>query len=148
MPSLGWNASNLSVVGYSKHELHKEALQLFEQMHKLGMTLDWVILVVVVFARTQAGLMDEGSMGWDHCNAPKVQHYAPGVDLLGHAGCLNEAYALIKKFPLFPSWMEKLGCNPLMDAPEYICSWSVQIPRSRPRLYEFMSLWIKYLKGI
>lgn len=99
-----WNAM---IVGYSKHGLGMEALQLFEQMHKLGMTPDDVTFVGVLSACSHAGLINEGryyfdSMSRDHCIAPKVQHYACMVDLLGRAGCLNEAYDLIKKIPFDP----------------------------------------------
>eukprot|EP01018_Ginkgo_biloba_P031942 Gb_37802 [translate_table: standard] len=95
---ISWNSM---IAGYSQHGRCKEALQLFEQMQQAGMKPDRITFVNVLSSCSHVGLVDEGwhyfdSMSQDHNIIPSVEHYACMVDILGRAGCLNEAEDFIK----------------------------------------------------
>jgi pentatricopeptide repeat protein len=105
------------IAGYGKHGHGKEAVQLFERMQEMGIKVDHITLLAVLFACSHAGLVDEGchyfhSMSREHCISPKAEHYGCMIDLLGRAGRLNEAYDFMMKMPLEPNsamWGSLLG---------------------------------------
>jgi pentatricopeptide repeat protein len=74
-------------------------------------------LVCLLSACSHAGLVDEGmcsyaSMINDYMIAAELEHYTCMVDLLGHAGNLQEAENMIKSTPFKPdvaTWMGLLG---------------------------------------
>jgi pentatricopeptide repeat protein len=93
------------ISGYAQHGCGKEALQIFEQMQDKGIKPNDITFVAVLSACSHVGLVDEGchyfnSMTKDHGIAPRLDHYACVVDLLGRAGLLNEAENFIKKMKL------------------------------------------------
>eukprot|EP01018_Ginkgo_biloba_P008673 Gb_07617 [translate_table: standard] len=95
------------ISGYAQNGHGMHALHLFEEMLLTGMKPDHITFVGVLSACSHVGLVDEGhqyfcSMSQDHCITPTIQHYACMVDLLGRAGCLDQADELIKKMPLEP----------------------------------------------
>ncbi|KAM7274221.1 hypothetical protein ACFE04_028885 [Oxalis oulophora] len=99
-----WNAM---ISGYAQHGAGKKALSLFDEMKDLGVQPDWITFVSVLLACNHAGLVDLGigyfdSMVRDYGIEAKPDHYACVVDLLGRAGRLTEAVALIKKMPFRP----------------------------------------------
>lgn len=108
---------NTTIAGYAKHGYSDEALRLFAEMQQAGLKPDHVTFVNVLSACSHAGLFDEGrdyfdSMHRNYGITPKVEHYACMVDILGRAGCLNEAEAFINNMPLQPSalvWRTLLG---------------------------------------
>eukprot|EP01018_Ginkgo_biloba_P025502 Gb_26010 [translate_table: standard] len=98
---------NTMISGYAQNGYAKEAIQLFEQMIRTSMNPNYVTFIAVISACCHAGLVDEGccyfnSMINDHCIAPRADHYACMVDLLGRAGRLNEAEILIDNMPFEP----------------------------------------------
>eukprot|EP01018_Ginkgo_biloba_P033709 Gb_29557 [translate_table: standard] len=100
---VSWNAM---IVGYALHGYGKEALQLFEQMQHVGVNPDRITFVGVLSACCHAGWVDEGwqlfaRMGMFHVT-PTKEHYCCMVDLLGRAGCLDEAQDFINKMPIKP----------------------------------------------
>eukprot|EP01018_Ginkgo_biloba_P015578 Gb_31319 [translate_table: standard] len=108
---------NTMIAGYGMHGRGKEALKLFEQMQRSGMTPDHVSLVCVLSACCHAGLVDEGREYFDCMSqyyriTPAIEHYVCMVDLLGRAGHLDEAQDLINKMPIKPNatlWRCLLG---------------------------------------
>eukprot|EP01018_Ginkgo_biloba_P002600 Gb_38500 [translate_table: standard] len=95
------------IAGYALHGCGKEALKLFEQMEKSGITPDQVTFVCVLSACCHAGLVDEGwhyfhRMSQYYHIMPAMEHYGCMVDLLGRAGRLNEALDFIYKMPIKP----------------------------------------------
>jgi pentatricopeptide repeat protein len=93
------------IMGYAIHGCGKEALCLFEEMLRSGMKPDQVTFIGVLSACCHAGLLDDGwryfhSMSRDYNITPGVEHYCCMVDLLGRAGCLDEANNLINKMPM------------------------------------------------
>eukprot|EP01018_Ginkgo_biloba_P011239 Gb_08863 [translate_table: standard] len=111
---VSWTAM---IAGYAMHGLAENALALFRQMQLQGMKPDHITFTHVLCACTHAGLVNEGwhyfnCMSQDYCITPRVDHYACMVDLLGRAGCLDEAEDFIKKMPLEPNagvWGAMLG---------------------------------------
>eukprot|EP01018_Ginkgo_biloba_P031908 Gb_25357 [translate_table: standard] len=111
---VSWNAM---IVAYAMHGCGKEALQLFEQMKNSGMTPDHITFVGVLSACCHAGLVDDGFQYFDCMSqsyhiTPAMEHYCCMVDLLGRAGCLDEAQNFIKRMPVKPNaavWGSLLG---------------------------------------
>lgn len=105
------------VAGYGMHGCAKEALDIFYEMVRAGVKPNYITFVSVLAACSHAGLIKEG---WHWFNAmkhkydiePGIEHYGCMVDLLGRAGCLNEAYNLIKGMKMKPDfvvWGSLLG---------------------------------------
>jgi pentatricopeptide repeat protein len=95
---VSWNAM---LRGYAMHGCGKEAIGHFEWMCKEGIEIDQITFVHLLSACSHAGLVDEGvcyfeSMGLVYNISATVAHNACIVDLLGRAGCLDEAEDLIK----------------------------------------------------
>ena len=105
------------VAGYGMHGRAKEALDIFYKMVRAGVKPNYITFVSVLAACSHAGLVEEG---WHWFNAmkhkydiePGIEHYGCMVDLFGRAGCLNEAYNLIKRMKMKPDfvvWGSLLG---------------------------------------
>ncbi len=92
-------------------------LKLFEQMCAEGVKPDDITFVCLLSACSHAGLVDEGmccyaSMVTDYMISAKLEHYTCMVDLLGHAGHLQEAENMVMEVPCKPhvaAWMALLG---------------------------------------
>ncbi|XP_052196299.1 pentatricopeptide repeat-containing protein At2g13600 isoform X2 [Diospyros lotus] len=101
---VSWNAV---IVGYAQNGHGVEALAAFRQMLVGGEKPDHVTMIGVLCACSHAGLVEEGrhyflSMSKDHGLEPLKDHYTCMVDLLGRAGCLDEAKDLIESMPMQP----------------------------------------------
>eukprot|EP01018_Ginkgo_biloba_P011334 Gb_02266 [translate_table: standard] len=101
---VSWNAM---IAGYAINGYGKEALKLFEQMQHSGMNPNHVTFVCVLSACSHAGLINEGWQYFDCMSqyyniTPTMEHYGCMVDLLGRAGCLDEAQAFINQMPIRP----------------------------------------------
>ncbi|PIA28798.1 hypothetical protein AQUCO_06600011v1 [Aquilegia coerulea] len=105
------------ISGYGMHGRAKESLEVIYEMQKEGVKPNYITFVSVLAACSHAGLVEEGWHWFETMNAefniePGVEHYGCMVDLLGRAGCLNEAYHLIKGMkvkPDFVVWGALLG---------------------------------------
>jgi pentatricopeptide repeat protein len=111
---VSWSAM---ITGYGMHGDGENALALFSQMQQIGMKPDNITFIGILSACSHAGLVDEGlryfdCMSQDYSLTPGVEHYACMVDLMGRAGCLDEAHNLIKMMPIEPDdsvWGALLG---------------------------------------
>lgn len=82
-----------------------------------GIRPDDVTFVGLLLACTHGGMIKKGkelfeSMATNFGVSPKLEHYGCMVDLLGRAGKLQEAYALIQTMPMRPDsviWGALLG---------------------------------------
>ena len=108
------------MTGYGMHGRGKEALEIFDEMRRVGLQSDGVTLLVVLYACSHSGMIDQGikffnSMSKEFGVIPGQEHYACMVDLLGRAGRLNEAMELIEGMQMEPSsivWVALLsGCR-------------------------------------
>eukprot|EP01018_Ginkgo_biloba_P022796 Gb_37204 [translate_table: standard] len=107
MPNRDVVSYNSMIVGFAQHGYIDLALQLMEQMQQTGLKPDHITFIGVLSACNYAGLVDEGwyhfdSMSRDHYIQPRADHYTCMVDLLGRAGCLDEAEYFIRKMPFEP----------------------------------------------
>lgn len=98
-----WSAM---IVGYGLHGKGREAIDLYQEMKKVGVCPNDVTFVGLLTACNHSGLLKEG---WEFFHSmsiygiePRHQHYACVVDLLGRAGHLKQAYNFILKMPIEP----------------------------------------------
>ncbi|CAK9139295.1 unnamed protein product [Ilex paraguariensis] len=102
-----WVSWNAMIVGYAQNGHEIEALGMFREMLVCGEKPDHVTMIGVLCACSHGGLVEEGrhfflSMSKEHGLEPLKDHYTCMVDLLGRAGCLDEAKNLIKSMPMQP----------------------------------------------
>ncbi|KAE8681749.1 Pentatricopeptide repeat-containing protein [Hibiscus syriacus] len=93
------------IAAYWFHGQGVEAVELFEQMEKEGLEPNDFTFLSLLYACSHCGLKDKGLeffklMTEKYGINPGVQHYTCVVDLLGRAGCLNEAEAMIRSMPV------------------------------------------------
>ncbi|XP_048496836.1 pentatricopeptide repeat-containing protein At4g02750-like [Beta vulgaris subsp. vulgaris] len=109
-----WNAV---LAGCAHNGLGKEAIEIFRRMEVEGVLPDQISFLGILCACSRAGLLEEGraylnSMCKDFGIKPLVYHYTCMVDLLGRAGQLSEAEALVESMPVEPDsviWEALLG---------------------------------------
>lgn len=111
---VSWNAM---ITGYAQNGLGRKAIQIFEDMLKMGTEPDYVTYIAVLSGCSHSGLVSEGqyyftSMTKDHSISPRPEHFACMVDLLGRAGYLEQAKMMIDEMPSQPTaavWGALLG---------------------------------------
>ncbi|KAL5999415.1 hypothetical protein ACLOJK_037700 [Asimina triloba] len=99
-----WNAM---MSGLAMHGLGQAAIHLFSRMIQEAQPDD-ITFVAILSACSHSGLVDQGYQYFHNLIpvygiAPKVEHYACMVDLLGRAGHLEEAVGLVKEMPIRPN---------------------------------------------
>lgn len=98
---ISWTAM---ISGYAEHGHSQEAIELFENIQKVGLRPDSVTFIGVLTACSHAGMVDLGfhyfnSMSKDYHITPSKEHYGCMVDLLCRAGRLRDAERLIRSMP-------------------------------------------------
>ncbi|KAK6927095.1 E motif [Dillenia turbinata] len=109
-----WSAM---ISGLAMHGQGKAAVDLFEKMLEAKVKPNDVTFTNVLSACSHSGLVREGralfsQMGPVYGVMPGLMHYGCMVDILGRAGCLEEAAELVEKMPMVPSasvWLSLLG---------------------------------------
>lgn len=95
-----WNAL---INGFAVNGLGKEALKLFLGMQRKKLKPNYITLLGVLSACNHSGLIEEGKRLFKAMEEfeliPQIEHYGCMVDLLGRAGCLEEAEKLIDNMP-------------------------------------------------
>ncbi|KAK9058537.1 hypothetical protein SSX86_023379 [Deinandra increscens subsp. villosa] len=112
--SVTWNSI---MFAYAQHGLGHVALYLFSQMERSKVKMDHITFVAVLTACSHIGLVEKGytflqNMESNYGIAPRMEHYACVIDLLGRAGRLEEAQNLVKSMPFQPDamvWKTLLG---------------------------------------
>jgi pentatricopeptide repeat protein len=99
-----WNAM---INGLASHGLGSDALALFSKMEMENVLPDSITFIGILTACSHCGLVEQGCKYFDlmrNCYSiePQLQHYGAMVDLLGRAGLLEEAYAIIDSMPMEP----------------------------------------------
>ncbi|MBA0799986.1 hypothetical protein Gohar_010463 [Gossypium harknessii] len=99
---------SVMITAFANHGMAQDAISLFEEMRRTNIKPDGVTFLGVLTACNHGGLVIEGrkyfkQMQEEHGIQPSEKHYACMVDLLGRAGCLEEAYNLIRNMPISPS---------------------------------------------
>ncbi|OWM90804.1 pentatricopeptide repeat-containing protein At2g44880-like [Punica granatum] len=117
-----WNAL---INGLAINGCGQQALEIFLEMQRSGYKPNEVTLLGVLSACNHAGLLEEGkrwfkAMDVEFGLTPEIEHYGCMVDLLGRAGCLDEAENLINHMPykvngiILSSFL--FGCGYFKDA--------------------------------
>ncbi|EOY32670.1 Pentatricopeptide repeat-containing protein [Theobroma cacao] len=101
---ISWNAI---ITGYGMHGRGSDAILAFSQMLEDGYYPNEVTFISVLSACSHSGMIEEGlrlfdSMVHDFHITPQLAHYGCVVDLLGRAGCLDEARGFIESMPIKP----------------------------------------------
>ncbi|XAR50399.1 hypothetical protein NMG60_11004715 [Bertholletia excelsa] len=98
-----WNAM---INGLAIHGHASDAIAIFLCMESENISPDSITFVGILTACSHCGLVEEGKRYFElmRCYSiqPQLEHYGAMVDLLGRAGLLDEAYAIIKAMPMEP----------------------------------------------
>ncbi|XP_078171793.1 pentatricopeptide repeat-containing protein At2g22410, mitochondrial-like [Carex rostrata] len=99
-----WNAL---ILGLALNGLVKESIEKFSCMEQCGVVPNEITFVGVMSACRFAGLVQEGRFYFNLMQerykiAPNITHFGCMVDLLGRAGFVKEAEALIQSMPFSP----------------------------------------------
>lgn len=105
------------MAGYALHGQYEVALKCFQDMQNEGIKPDDVTFLCLLSVCSEMGLVHQDHnhnrlMSEEHGFTPKLEHYTCMIDLLGHAGCLNEAEYLFDTMPLQP---DIVGWNSLLS---------------------------------
>ena len=95
-----WNAL---INGFAINGCAKEALEVFMEMNHKGFKPNEITMMGVLSACNHSGLVEEGKRWFKAMEGfgltPEIKHYGCMVDLLGRAGCLEEAEKLMESMP-------------------------------------------------
>ncbi|KAF2313929.1 hypothetical protein GH714_020690 [Hevea brasiliensis] len=96
------------IAAFANHGLSEDAISLFGEMQKANIKPDRVTFLGVLTACNHGGLIYEGrrffkQMIDEYGIQPSEKHYACFVDILGRAGCLEEAHSIICSMSIVPS---------------------------------------------
>ncbi|KAJ7974931.1 Pentatricopeptide repeat-containing protein [Quillaja saponaria] len=142
-----WSAM---IAGLAMHGCGRAALDLFSRMLEDDVIPNGVTFTNVLCACSHAGLVNEGKYIFNQMESlygvvPGVKHYACMVDILGRAGLLDEAVALIEKMPILPSasvWGALLGACRLhgsVELAEQACNSLLELDPGNHGAYVLLS---------
>lgn len=99
-----WNAM---INGLASHGLGLDAIAIFLEMELEKASPDSITFLGILKACSHCGLVEEGRKYFDQMRSyysimPQLHHYGAMVDLLGRAGLLEEAFAVIDSMPMEP----------------------------------------------
>lgn len=109
-----WNAL---IQGYSRQGDSDRVFALFHKMKQEGVKPNSITLLGVLTACSHVGLVDEAQELFEVMSktfgiSPAIEHYTVLIDVLGRAGQLVQAMALVKTMPFQPDsvlWSTLLG---------------------------------------
>ncbi|XP_048229389.1 pentatricopeptide repeat-containing protein At5g50990 [Ricinus communis] len=118
-----WNSM---INGLAVHGLALDAISVFLKMEVENVLPDSITFIGILTACGHSGLVKEGQEYFDlmkrrYSIQPQLEHYGAMVDLLGRAGLLAEAYAMIKGMPMEPDvviWRALLSACRTYKKPE------------------------------
>lgn len=141
-----WNAV---LVGCAQNGLGKEAIEIFKQMEAAGIFPNEITFIGVLCACSHAGLIDEGWKYFSSMNhhgiTPSIKHYTCMVDLLGRAGKLSDAEALIETMPINQDcviWEALLGACRIhgnLELAQKVAGRLLNMRTGRPGTYVILS---------
>ncbi|GFZ18305.1 tetratricopeptide repeat (TPR)-like superfamily protein [Actinidia rufa] len=111
---VSWNSI---IAAYGNHGHLKDSIELLNGMIEEGFQPDHVTFLAIISACGHAGQVDEGNYYFwrltrEYGITARMEHYACMVDLLARAGCLFEAFEMIRSMPFDPDagvWGTLLG---------------------------------------
>lgn len=101
---ISWNSL---IAGYILHGWSDSALDLFDQMTRMGVSPSRGTFLSIIYGFGLSRMVDEGkrifsSMIEDHQILPGLEHYSAMIDLLGRSGRLGEAIEFIEDMAIEP----------------------------------------------
>nr|AYM00776.1 pentatricopeptide repeat protein [Salvia miltiorrhiza] len=108
MPERNLTSWDIMISGLAKNGHGEESLELFAEFKQSGLRPDGQMFLGVfsacgVVSDVVEGMLHFESMMNEYGIVPAMEHYAGIVDMLGCAGCLDEASEFIQKMPVKPS---------------------------------------------
>ncbi|KAK6937076.1 Pentatricopeptide repeat, partial [Dillenia turbinata] len=111
----------------------EEAINLFEQMEIQMISPNEVTFVALLTACSHGKMVDHGrryfkSMARDYGIEPELEHYGCVVDLLGHAGLINEVEEIVLNMPMAPDaaiWGALLAACAVFSKPKAMANFSL-----------------------
>ncbi|KDP31247.1 hypothetical protein JCGZ_11623 [Jatropha curcas] len=105
------------MAGFAMHGHGEQAIKLFHEMESSGTRPDGITFILLLYACSHAGLVDQGceyfNKMMDHYDIkPAIEHYGCMVDLYGRAGQLQKACEFVYQMPIPPNdviWRTLLG---------------------------------------
>ncbi|KAK7295301.1 hypothetical protein RJT34_18207 [Clitoria ternatea] len=129
-----WNAL---INGFAVNGCAREALELFAMMTCEGFEPNEITMIGVLSACNHCGLVDEGRRCFKAMEkfgiAPRIEHFGCMVDLLGRAGCLDEAEKLIQSMPYSANGI-------ILSSFLFACSYFKDVSRAERVLNEVMKM--------
>lgn len=107
MPNRNLTSWDTMITWLAKNGLGEDAIDLFYEFKKAGLSPDGKMFIGVFSACSVLGDVDEGmlhfeSMTKDYGITPSMHHYVSIVDMLGSMGYVDESLEFIEKMPLEP----------------------------------------------
>lgn len=117
MPHKDLVSWNVMISMYGMHGFGMDAVNLFQQMRRVGLIPNYVTFTNLLSACTHSGLVNEGweyfkLMKEEYAMEPAMEQYACIVDLRARAGQFDESMEFIKEMPFEPNaavWGSLLG---------------------------------------
>lgn len=146
---ISWNAM---LVGYSKHGMGQDVVELFKFMREEKKVMpDKVTFLAVLSGCSHGGMENRGLEVFDEMASgkygvePDIEHYGSVVDLLGRAGQIEKAFKFIKHMPFEPTaaiWGALLGACKVhqnVDIGEYVGNRLLEIEPENAGNYVILS---------
>ncbi|XP_047960988.1 pentatricopeptide repeat-containing protein At4g32450, mitochondrial-like [Salvia hispanica] len=108
MPERNLTSWDIMISWLAKNGHGEESLELFAEFKQSGLRPDGLMFLGVfsacgVISDVVEGMLHFESMMRDYGVVPGMEHYASIVDMLGTAGCVDEAMEFIQSMPVEPS---------------------------------------------
>lgn len=108
MPARNLTSWDIMIFWLAKNGHGEDSLELFAEFKQSGLKPDGQMFLGVfsacgVLCDIIEGMLHFESMKNDHGIVPSMEHYVSIVDMMGNAGCLDEALEFIQKMPVEPS---------------------------------------------
>lgn len=108
MPARNLTSWDIMIFWLAKNGHGEDSLELFAEFKQSGLKPDGQMFLGVfsacgVLCDIVEGMLHFESMMKDYGIVPSMEHYVSIVDMLGNAGCLDEALEFIEKMPVEPS---------------------------------------------
>ncbi|KAG0477523.1 hypothetical protein HPP92_014364 [Vanilla planifolia] len=96
------------IAGFALHGLGKQALELLSRMEWEDIVPNGITFVAILSACSHIGDVELGRRYFSYMKScyhiePQIEHYGCLVDILGRAGCLSEAWNLVRDMPFVPN---------------------------------------------
>ncbi|XP_043715220.1 putative pentatricopeptide repeat-containing protein At3g15130 [Telopea speciosissima] len=138
------------IMGFAQNGHAKEALDVFNRMRVEHIEPNYITFICVLYACSQGRFIVEGweyflSMTHEHGITPGEDHYACMVDLLGRAGHIKEAEALIQSMPFQAGvlvWQTLLGACRVhgdMETGKRAAAQALALDKEDPSTYVLLS---------